>query len=104
MTMSCIGHLALLLMFTVAGTSSCSRIRGFSASKQDSPSVQTPTGWQRIDLGRFLLSIPLDMKRVDVKGIDSSVWEFKSSTTRLTIDLGPYYSEDLSTYKEWPDF
>jgi hypothetical protein len=101
--MSFITTLSLFLVLAVAGSCSCTQTAHLFAPAQE-PLAQVPPRWQRTDLGRFSLSLPPDMKKVDVKGIDSSVWEFKNSGTTLAIDLGSYYSEDLSTYKDWPDF
>lgn len=94
--------LALLFLLTVAGSSSCSQPPRSAAPARHSLGP-VPPGWQRTDLGRFSLFLPPDMKMVEVKSIDSSVWEFRKEGYRLTIDLG-VHSDDLSTYNDWPDF
>jgi hypothetical protein len=67
------------------------------------PKVDVPRGWKKIELRDFSLEIPPGMKKRDVRGIDSEVWEYRSRDLRLAIDYG-MYSNDLESYADRPEY
>lgn len=50
----------------------------------------TPSSWQRVDAkGRFSFYLPPDMKKQDVRGIDSFSWEFGNGRLFVSFDHEP---------------
>lgn len=96
----------ILVMLSFAGGCDQSVVRTESKTRNESLvslKRNVPSEWQDVDLGRLVLKLPRDMKRSNVQGTDSTVWEFVSDDSRMIIDLGTH-ANDLSTYTDWPNY
>jgi hypothetical protein len=79
-------------------------VRSFqSRSRLTTPPVTIPDNWKKIDLDAFSFYAPPDLKNQNVHGIDSAVWEFRTSSMTLNIDYG-MYSNDLKFYEDQPEY
>ena len=58
-----------------------------------------PKDWKKIETDNFYLYIPLSMKKVNVQGIDSSVWKYEDENIILEIEQRMHTS-DLSELEE----
>jgi hypothetical protein len=94
--------LAFTLVLHLGAVSTCTHVPSSQQLGQEA-SNPVPRNWQRVELSRFSISLPPDMKWVGDKSIDSEVWVFQSEGMRLETDFGPH-SNDLTTYHDWPDF
>lgn len=65
--------------------------------------VSAPNGWQKVELRYFSLVLPGDMKRADVEGIDSAVYEYVSAEITVDLDFGRYPA-DFSSYRREREF
>jgi hypothetical protein len=83
---------------------------GISASpdpetpKQSLDPTKPGPGWKRVDAdGLFFLSLPEDMKKQEVRGIDSSVGQYRNGRMMVSFDYG-IYSNPLESYSDKPDY
>lgn len=51
--------------------------------------------WRKVNLKHFSFSLPKAMAPLRVRGTDSALWKYASSTLELTIDLGIYSEKPL---------
>src|SRR5215813_4439207 len=77
--------------------------RGEIPEQQLKQTSSVPSAWRRVDMERFVLFLPPDMERREIRGEDSAFWEFRSDTSRLVVNLG-MHTDDLVGYKDWPEF
>ena len=72
--------------------------------KQSPDPAKPGPGWKRVDAdGLFFLSLPEDMKKQDVRGIDSSVGEYRNGRMVVSFDYG-IYSNPLESYSDKPEY
>ena len=86
----------LFLLFVVVLVVSC-------PVALSSSSAQVPKEWKKIDLTSFSFYAPPDLRDQKVRGIDSSVWEFRNRTMTLRLDYG-MYSDSLESYSNQADY
>jgi hypothetical protein len=64
-----------------------------------SATESAPAGWKTLSpISAFQVTVPSDLIEVPVKGIDSFVGRYKSSTLELEFDFG-WYSSTLGEWK-----
>jgi hypothetical protein len=68
-----------------------------------SSTVAAGDGWRRVDEGVFSFSLPPDMERVPVQGIDSRVGQFRGPLCTLSFDYG-FYSTSFPETARQPDY
>jgi hypothetical protein len=96
--------LALLLGCHTAHKSEISASPGAGIPKQNPDPTNPGPGWKRVDAdGLFFLSLPVDMKKQDVRGIDSSVGEYRNGRMVVSFDYGNY-SNRLESYSDKPEY
>src|SRR5262245_15224013 len=72
--------------------------------KQNPDPARLSQDWKRVDVdGLFFLSLPADMKKQNVRGIDSSVGEYRNERMKVYFDYG-IYSNDLESFSDKPDY
>jgi len=72
--------------------------------KQSPDPTKPGPGWRRVDAdGLFFLSLPADMKKQIVRGIDSSVGEYRNGRVVVSYDYG-IYSNPLETFSDKPEY
>src|SRR5262245_12821922 len=72
--------------------------------KQSLDPTKPGPGWKRVDAdGLFFLSLPEDMKKQNVRGIDSSVGEYRNVRMVVSFDYG-IYSNPLESYSGRPEY
>lgn len=62
-----------------------------------------PKNWKKVELNRISFYSPPNLIQQDVKGTDSSVWEYRGHDMILQIDLGRY-SNNLQSYSEQSEY
>ena len=61
-----------------------------SACELPTSTGPVPSGWKRIDAGRFTFSVPPDFKPLPSSGIDSFVGDYRGDGITLGFDYGRY--------------
>lgn len=72
--------------------------------KQSLDPTKPGPGWKRVDAdGLFFLSLPEDMKKQNVRGVDSSVGQYRNGRMVVSFDYG-IYSNPLESYSDKPGY
>jgi len=96
--------LAILLCCHTAQKSETSASPVAGMPKQNPDPTNPGPGWKRVDAdGLFFLSLPEDMKKQNVRGIDSSVGQYRNGRMVVSFDYG-IYSNPLESYSDKPDY
>lgn len=89
--------LALLLGLSLA----CSRSAGVNTNRLDKltpiatpiQELAIPSSWRSFEVGPFRLTGPPDLKKRNVRGIDSTVYEYENREFSVGIEIGMYSVE-----------
>ena len=91
---------AILLSILLAFSFACSQSTSRSDTQQIKPSLPTPIpelelplNWKAFEMGPFELRGPADLKKKNVRGIDSEIYEHENREFDIGVEVG-MYSED----------